>query len=478
MADDKKYDNVDLDSILSEINSTISKEVSKTSSVKSKKPKASETAKREAPKKKVKPPQKPAIPKPKINSTFADSAKIIEHAVENEEENERDEIFSNHAVRFIAVTASEVVEEQKPILILPPEASVELEKKSTPATNEAAAATADTDEETAIISLGNIAALQFSTPPAVEPVATPADITRENNRHIQKIRKKKQRPRMTKRQKITALIGMIMTVLVIVGSIAVIVGAGKLTYNTVEQTKLKEELALQIFPFTIIDIPQFDEVKKLDNMSIIAASIWAFIIDDNDKTIYSQDNLGTIYVPDVDIELYIRRLFGNEIEIKHQSVEGSSVMMYYDETARTYSVESTPKMLPYRPRIDKIARKDDIYTLKVSYILPDAMWNFDAVGTGGTVDKTMEYVLKKNKESYQVISVKLLSIAGYTSSTGGTPAVGIIPNEDDMLTPTDQPLSSQMRIPLSSETTSNSGTSSTTSSDNGSSTDTSSEDAE
>lgn len=444
MADDKKYDNIDLDSILSEINSTISKEVSKTSSVKTKKPKATETAKREAPKKKPKPPQKPATPKPKINSAFADSAKIIEHAVEDEDE----DLYSGHAVRFIAVTASEVVEEAPPILILPPEAPLP-EKKQEPQVVETQEA--DTSgSEPAIISLGNIPSLQTATP-TVEPTAPPEDITRESNRHIQKIRKKKQRPRMTRRQKTTAIIGMIMTVLVIIGAVSVVIAATKATYNTVGQTALKKELALQIFPFTIIDIPQFDDVKKLDNMSIISAAIWAFIIDDNDKSIYNQDNLGTMYVPDVDIELYIRRLFGNEIAIKHQSVEGSSVMMYYDETARTYAVESTPKMLPYRPRIDKIAKKDDIYTLKVSYILPDAMWNFDSVESKGVVDKTMEYVLKKNKESYQVISVKLLSIAGYTSSLSATPSDSTIPQEDDVLAPINEEMSSAVTIPLNSQ---------------------------
>ncbi len=44
------------------------------------------------------------------------------------------------------------------------------------------------------------------------------------------------------------------------------------------------------------------------------------------------------------------------------------------------------------------------------------MWNFDQSNRNEQVDKTMEYVLKKNKNSYQVLSVKLLSVEGVTSS--------------------------------------------------------------
>lgn len=401
MSDDNKNENIDLDSILSEINSTINKEVSKTTSVKSKKIDEQKIAKRPQAKKMPKPKpikeEKPVEIKPKIDSAFTKSAKIIEHAVEDDD----DEIYSNHAVRFIAVTASEVVDEPMP----PPKKELQNEILPT--------VTVGGNSNVSVVGEGEVSPISLDAAPKAAPSP---DVARENNHHIQKLRKKQQRPIMSKRQKFIALIGFLMTVLVVIGAVAVVLSTSKFAFRAADKTTVKRELAEEIFPFVIIDIPEFDDIKKLNNSAIISSAIWAFIIDEPDKAKYTYDDLGSIFVPDVDIELYIRKLFGNDVVIKHQTVENTSVMMFYDESTKMYTIESTPKILPYRPRVDKISRKDDIYTLGVSYILPDAMWNFESDKKSEHVGKTMEYVLKKNKNSYQVLSVKLISVEGMVSS--------------------------------------------------------------
>lgn len=396
MSDENKKENIDLDSILSEINSTISKEVSKTNSVK---PKGESKAAKKpaAPRSTTPKPKKPAIPKPppqpkpKIDSAFAKSAKIIEHAMEDDE----DEALAGHAVRFIAVTASEVIEDPIPSkTVEPPNVTPNISGSGT---------------NVSVISDGTDAAPISLEQAAPKPAPAP-DVARDNSRQIQKLRKRHAKRSITKRQRLIAIIGAIVTVLVVFGSISVVIATGELTFHTINKTSVKQELAEAVFPFVIIDIPEFDDIKKLDNSAIISSAIWSFIINEQDKTKYAHDDMGSTFVPDVDIELYIRRLFGNDMPIKHQSVDNTSVMMLYDETNKTYTIESTPKILPYRPRVDKVSRKDDLYTLRVSYLLPDAMWNFESKNKNDQVGKEMEYVLKKNKNSYQIISVKLLTV--------------------------------------------------------------------
>lgn len=238
------------------------------------------------------------------------------------------------------------------------------------------------------------------------------DISRDNNPHIKKMRAKKMKHKRTKRQKSTAVIGAIITLFCIVGVISSIFFIVDMSDEVINNSSRKKELAKEIFPLVIVDIPEFEKPTSLDNSAIISSSIWSFIINQEDKSKYSKDDLGIMYVPAVDIELYIRRLYGNDIKIIHQTVDDSSVMMNYDQENKMYSIESTPKFLPYKPRVDKISKSDDIYTLTVSYILPDAMWNFNDENKVESVDKTMQYILKKNKNSYQVLSVKLLSVAG------------------------------------------------------------------
>ncbi|MFZ2537452.1 MAG: hypothetical protein WAX04_00935 [Oscillospiraceae bacterium] len=235
-----------------------------------------------------------------------------------------------------------------------------------------------------------------------------SDLKRANGTAVSRQHERKKAP--SKKQKKIALFGVIIAFLVVVGAVSTIWSAIKLTNNIVNETSLKEELARAIFPLVIVDIPEFETAVKLDNSAIIASSIWEFIIHEEDKSKFKKDDLGSIYVPDVDIEKYIRRLYGSEVKILHQSVDDSSVQMTYNAESKYYVIESTPKFLPYTPRVDKIIKTSDILTLRVSYILPDAMWNLRSDKKDETVDKVMEYKLKKSGNAYQMLSVKLIEV--------------------------------------------------------------------
>ena len=234
----------------------------------------------------------------------------------------------------------------------------------------------------------------------------------------------KKRPRMSRREKWTAVFGLFTTLFVIIGIVSTVVGAVNLTKGIVNSTAQKQEFERYIFPLVIVDVPEFETPQALDNSAIISSAIWAFIIDDNDKSQYAKDDFGGMTVPDVDIEPYIRKLYGNDIKIVHQNAEDTSVQMMYDPESKSYQIETTPKFLPYTPRVDKINRSKDIYTLTVSYVLPDALWNLNPSHDTATVDKVMEYKLQKTKTGYQILSVKLVSVnTGETASDVTSSAV-------------------------------------------------------
>lgn len=236
------------------------------------------------------------------------------------------------------------------------------------------------------------------------------------------------RPRMTRRERLTALVGLVVSVFFLVGVVCTVIGGVDLAYNIVNSTALKEELAKFIFPLVIVDTPEFEDPKSLDNSVIISSAIWAFIIDDNDKSKYPTDEFGEMTVPDVDIEPYIRKLYGGEIEIVHQTVDGGSVQMYYDAENKCYLIESTPSFLPYTPRVEKISRSGEIYTLHVSYVLPDVVWELDPSHKNARVDKELEYRLQKEGDGYRILSVKLLALTGMDM-----PSLESFPESDALL---------------------------------------------
>ena len=248
---------------------------------------------------------------------------------------------------------------------------------------------------------------------AAEVVEMPsAHVPPEKQRNADRKRARYKRPRMTRRERLTALVGLIVSVFFLVGVVCTVIGGVDLAYNVINSTALKEEMAKFIFPLVIVDTPEFEDPKSLDNSVIISSAIWAFIIDDNDKSKYPTDEFGEMTVPDVDIEPYIRKLYGGEIEIVHQTVDGGSVQMYYDAENKCYLIESTPSFLPYTPRVDKISRSGNIYTLQVSYVLPDVVWELDPSHKNARVDKELEYRIEKDGNSYRILSVKLLALTG------------------------------------------------------------------
>ncbi len=222
----------------------------------------------------------------------------------------------------------------------------------------------------------------------------------------------------TKKQRQTVILGVVLSVLVCIGMYTTISTFTNVTKNFINATSLKAELVDVVFPMVIIDIPEFETPNNLDSSVIISTAIWSFITDNTkDMSKYQQDDLGSIYVPDVDIEIYVRRLYGSGIEIKHQTINDSNIQIVYNEQEKIYIIESNPSYLPYSPRIEEVKRTGSIYTLTVSYILPTVSWslsNYDIASQ--EADKVMEYRFQKVNDNYHFLSVKLLAINDHNIS--------------------------------------------------------------
>ncbi|MEG2813831.1 MAG: hypothetical protein RSA79_04435, partial [Oscillospiraceae bacterium] len=455
MSTNKDDDSMDLDSILSEINTSIKNEVTKAKLPKNQK---HNTKKKQQQKK---------VP---LGNVFAETTKIIEDAAQKTSDEEiqdiLNEIHSNNDVsvapnapekpdepenpkenepekqpaepeiepakRFIAVS-SVIEENDNAPKTQQSKKDVDLLKKPTLQNiNQMEKIFNEKEKSQSLNRVDfsdtkiNLDEIKNQAPSPLSPQSLPKiklpkdepdiEVSRANNPHIKKIREKKLKPKPTTRQKVTALIGAVMTLFIIIGVITTVFAIVNATRNVVSQKDLKEELALAVFPFVIIDVPEFKSPDKLDNNAIISSAIWEFIIDKQDKSQYAKEELGSIFVPEVDIEHYIRKLYGKDIKIKHQTVEDPNVIMIYNPNDHMYNIDATPRVLPYKPRVDNVERKDNEYTLTVSYLLPDVMWSIDNNKKEPQIDKIMTYTLLKNDDGYEIKSVKFVKFGNTMSS--------------------------------------------------------------
>lgn len=268
-------------------------------------------------------------------------------------------------------------------------------------------------------------------PETVSEKATPEEEIQETENIQEALSPKeekteKPRRRRTKREIRIAILGVLTSFFVVVGVIASIRFVVDTTKNIVDSTELKEELAYAVFPLVIVDAPEFDSPESLDSSVIIASSIWRLILD-ADMDTYIKDDVGGITVPDADVEYYVRELYGNDVQIIHQTIPDASVEMSYSADSKSYLIESTPVLLPYTPRVDEVQKSGDTYTIRVSYILPDVTWNLSASHRNETVEKVMQFTLTKVDGRYQVLSSKLLEVVNNdTSSSSDVSTQGLL----------------------------------------------------
>ena len=226
-----------------------------------------------------------------------------------------------------------------------------------------------------------------------------------------KAEKKKTR---TKQQVKLAVFGALACFFIVIGVISSISFVWNGTVDLIENKDLKDELGYAVFPLVIVDAPEFDTVEALDSSVVISTSVWRLILDANlDR--YVKDDVGNITVPDVDVEYYARQMYGTEAVVQHQTIPDSLVEMSYDSNGKSYTIQSTPAALPYSPRVDSVSESGGIYTVKVSYLLPDATWVLSSY-RNEIVDKAMEFTLRKTESGWQVLSCKLIGVINEESS--------------------------------------------------------------
>ncbi|MDD6237080.1 MAG: hypothetical protein PUB00_06840 [Clostridiales bacterium] len=267
----------------------------------------------------------------------------------------------------------------------------------------------------------------------------------------QKSTRKKKPARVSRR---VAVFGTVVLIFAIIGVVATAIGITKVTTDIIENKSQKEMFKRTVFPLVILDPPAFDSIDKLDSRTILSAGIWDFIMFE-DKSKYVKDDLGNMTVPDVDIEAHITKVFGKSAVIEHQELTDSEMQILYDPEGKVYMIPSAASMMSYVPRVDKVSRKGDEYTVTVGYVPSGPVWEGDINGQKyePEADKFLNYILKKSgKDNYIIIAVKEIPLDDSSSHDAES--------ED-----TSPDVSDASALPEASETTSAASTASETSSD-------------
>ena len=221
---------------------------------------------------------------------------------------------------------------------------------------------------------------------------------------------KRQAPDYIARRKHRGLpvLAAVVSLLAAVGIVSMVFWGVRLGVKLADKTEKYEKLADKIYPVVMFDPIAFENPAQLDSTVLLQMSMWSALLGENrDKYAYDDDM--NLVVPASDLDVEAKKLFGDAVELEHQSFGDYEYNYRYTESSKTYSVPVGGQALQYAPRVVDIEKGEDgELILKVGYIAPTMLWDINTVGETEIKepDKYMNYVLEKQDGGYIIKAVR------------------------------------------------------------------------
>ena len=181
------------------------------------------------------------------------------------------------------------------------------------------------------------------------------------------------------------------------------------TGRLIENTSQKERFEWKVYPLLMLDPATFDDPNQLDEVFILKTALWSTLLEN--RSVYSYNENGLLVVPASDLDVAAKKLYGSGVTLKHQTFsEGYEYFYVYDEETNSYSVPISGQTAGYTPKVVKITKNGDIYTLIVGYVAPTTLWNVSAGGGSkeSVPDKYLYYDLEKTGGDYIIKAVRAI----------------------------------------------------------------------
>ncbi|MCL2108837.1 MAG: hypothetical protein FWH20_05775, partial [Oscillospiraceae bacterium] len=148
---------------------------------------------------------------------------------------------------------------------------------------------------------------------------------------------------------------------------------------------------------------------NIQSSTVIASSIWQIIIAG--ETAGYDRLMGTMTIPESDVEIAARSIFGTGFEIHHRTIDYFFMQFEYSTAIKSYIVPEEPAFFTFSPQIAEISKpitdsNGEVYSARVEYIVPTPMSLARADYETEPV-KTMVYtILRHRDKSMTILSIE------------------------------------------------------------------------
>ena len=208
-----------------------------------------------------------------------------------------------------------------------------------------------------------------------------------------------------KRRRWRQTLGLLITVLVLIGFITVLRAGVGLVANLFDDTAQKQEYEDKLEGLVLFDPMPFDGIENIDDLTLREAAVWGCVYSIQ-ETQGGFDNYNTdpeteqLLLPSVEVDAYLAKLLGPGFKLTHRSFDMEDMTVEFDETTQCYKIPITGTVGYYRATVVKLFKRSGKLHVTVGYI-PTAS-NDDSIinVSSDTPTKYMDYLFSRQSGSW------------------------------------------------------------------------------
>ena len=201
-------------------------------------------------------------------------------------------------------------------------------------------------------------------------------------------------------------LGLLITVLVLIGAVTVLRGGVKAVAKLFDDTAQRQEYEDKLEGLVLFDPVPFEGIENIDDLTLREAAVWGCVYSIQ-ETQGGFDNYNTdpdteqLLIPSVDVDAYLAKLVGPSFKMTHKSFEMEDMTIEFDESTQCYKIPVTGSVGSYRATVTKLFKKGGTLHVTVGYI--PTQNSEDSILTAAADDtpvKYMDYLFTRQNGSW------------------------------------------------------------------------------
>ena len=200
-------------------------------------------------------------------------------------------------------------------------------------------------------------------------------------------------------------LGLLITILVLVGFVTVLRAGVGLVANLFDDTAQKQEYEDKLEGLVLFDPMPFDGIENIDDLTLREAAVWGCIYNIQ-ETQGGFDNYNTdpdteqLLLPSVEVDAYLARLVGPSFKLTHRSFEMEDMTIEFDESSQCYKIPVPGTVGYYRAVVTKLFKRSGQLHVTVGYIPTSSTDDSIINQSSDTPTKYMDYLFERQSGSW------------------------------------------------------------------------------